>query len=150
MKVPAQFDLLLRQLTPLILLGVLVVALAEPWLPGRSWLATTFGDGAVLRLCVAALVFYVLLLWGESLRLNALLTGVLKTFREHGSAEAGAARRNPKARLEAARLLVAALGSDDPEIRQTSRHNLQRLVGRDLGPEPGPWLQWLAAQEREA
>jgi hypothetical protein len=45
-------------------------------------------------------------------------------------------------------LLIAALKSDDPEIRATSRHNLTRLVGQDLGPDAAAWQKWLADQER--
>ncbi|MCA8974364.1 MAG: hypothetical protein KDC98_06560, partial [Planctomycetes bacterium] len=92
-----------------------------------------------------------LLLWGESLRLNAILGGVLKAFSEHGGGTGGApsGARNPKARLEAAKLLIAALGSDDAEIRATSQHNLTRLVGEDLGSDPEAWRRWLAARESE-
>ena len=149
MKIPGGLDSLFRQITPLVLLGVVLAVVFEPWLPGGAWLRSQFGETAVLRACVAALGFYVLLLWGESLRLHALLTGLLTAFREFagGRAGAGPAMQNPKARLEAARLLIAALASGDPAIRATSRHNLQRLVGQDLGEAPEAWQQWLATQE---
>lgn len=151
-KIPAGLDSLFRQVTPLFLLGVLVAIFCEPWLPGAAWLKEHFGDSAVLRLCVAALGFYVLLLWGESLRLHGLLTGVLQAFRELHPTQGGArakeaAARNPKARLEAARLLIAAMGSDDPSIRATSLHNLKQLAGVDLGDDPAAWRRWLAEQE---
>ena len=149
LKIPGGFDELFRQITPLFLLGALGVAVFEPWLPGTEWLRGHLGENVVLRACVVAFGLYTLLLWGESLRLNALMTAVLKSLREHLGDEAKAGPvRNPRARLEAARLLIAALGSDDPEIRATSRHNLQRLAGQDLGPEPAPWHRWLAEQER--
>lgn len=150
MKIPGGFDALFRQLTPVFLLGVLLAVLLEPWLPGAAWLRATFGETIVLRACVAALALYVLLLWGESLRLHTILTGVLQAFRQH-SADGGptgpaSAAKNPKARLEAARLLIAAMRSDDPSIRATSRHNLERLVGRDLGADPAAWQRWLDEQ----
>ena len=148
MKIPGGFDALFRQLTPLFLLGVLAAIVFEPWVPGGVWLRERFGETAVLRACTAALGLYVLLLWGESLRLHALLTGLLQAFRDFRGDRAPDASRNPKARLEAARLLIAALASADPEVRASSHHNLQRLAGVDLGPAVGPWQQWLAEQER--
>lgn len=148
MKIPGGFDALFRQLTPLFLLAVLAAIVFEPWLPGAAWLRTQFGDTAVLRACTFALGLYVLLLWGESLRLHGLLTGLLQAFRDFRGERSGDAARNPKARLEAARLLIAALGSDDQQIRATSHHNLVRLAGEDRGTSVGPWQQWLAEQER--
>jgi hypothetical protein len=139
-----------RQLTPLVLLAILAGALLEPWLPGIGWLRQQFGDTVLLRVAIAGLAFYTLLLWGEALRLHSILTAVLGAVREFDQSRQGssAAARNPKARLEAARLLIAALGSEDPEIRITSRHNLARLAGKDLGDDPTAWTQWLQAQER--
>ncbi|MEO6593927.1 MAG: hypothetical protein ABIP94_04155, partial [Planctomycetota bacterium] len=138
MKVPGRFDALFRQFTPLFLLGVLAATICEPWLPGTAWLRHQFGETAVLRACMAALCIYVLLLWGESLRLHNMLTAVLQAFREFGGGKSKEGQRNPKARLEAARLLIAALASEDPEIRATSHHNLVRLAGADHGPVVGP------------
>jgi hypothetical protein len=86
-KIPGGFDQLFRMVTPLFLLGVVGVIVLEPWLPGGEWLRRNLGDTIILRACIAALGLYVLLLWGESLRLNAILSGVLKAFREHGGGE---------------------------------------------------------------
>lgn len=151
MKIPGGLDALFRQLTPLLLLFVVVAAVFEPWLQDSAWLKS-LGDSVVLRACVAALAFYVLLLWGECLRLHTILTGVLHAFRDFDGAkkkgEPGPAR-NPKTRLEAARLLIAAMRSDDASIRTTSRHNLQRLVGQDLGEDPAAWQAWLKTQEQD-
>jgi hypothetical protein len=152
-KFPGGFETTFRQITPLVLLGVLFVVVFEPWVPGGAWVRAQFGDAALLRACVAVLVCYVLILWGESLRLHTMLTGVLQAFRQFdrdgGSAAApAAAARNPKARLEAARLLIAALGSPDASIRATSRHNLARLVGEDLGDDPAAWSAWLRRHEQ--
>lgn len=151
-----RYESLFRQITPLFLLGLLGAVVLEPWLPGTAWLRQQFGETAVLRIAVAFLVGYVLLLWGESLRLHGILTGVLEAFRQFGrerATESGGAPgeapvRNPRARLETARVLLAAMGSDDPTIRATSHHNLVRLVGRDLGAQPEAWREWLAEQER--
>jgi hypothetical protein len=145
-------DSLLRQLTPIVLLGVIAAIVFERWLPGAAWIKAQLGEQAILRACLAVLAGYVLLLWGESIRLHTILTGVLAAFRQFDqqAAAAGAppkGARNPKARIEAARLLVAALQAEDPSIRATSRHNLARLAGQDLGDAPGPWLAWIAEQE---
>ncbi len=151
MKIPGGFDALFRQITPLVLLGVLLVVVFEPWVPGGAWVRERFGEQALLRACVAALVCYVLILWGEALRLHTMLTNVLAAFRQftdHTRAPPGDAAKNPKARLEAARLLIAALGSPDASIRATSRHNLTRLVGEDLGEDPEAWTAWLRRQEQ--
>lgn len=146
MKLPDGIEQRFRQWTPLVLLGVVAVALFEPWLPGREWLRERFGDAFLLRACLAALGVHVLLLWGEALRLHGILTGVLQAFREFSGERARSPGSNPKARLEAARLLIAALRSDDASIRATSRHNLTRLVGEDLGDDPERWQQWLDRQ----
>jgi hypothetical protein len=135
-----------RQLTPLVLLGLAFAILFEPWaermLPGRDWFKAQLGEHYVLRLCCAALVFYVLLLWGECIRLHGSLTSLLRTFKEAlGQRAAGDGER--AARLDAVRMLIAALRSDDPAIKQKSRQNLARLVGEDLGDEPAAWQQWL-------
>jgi hypothetical protein len=146
MRIPGGFDALFRQVTPLLLLGVLLVVVFEGWVPGGAWVRERFGDQALLRACVAALVCYVLILWGESLRLHGMLTNVLAAFRQFNQStrEPGSeAAKNPRARLEAARLLIAALGSPDASIRATSRHNLTRLVGEDLGDDPAAWTAWL-------
>lgn len=151
MRIPGGFDAVFRQVTPLILLGVLFVVVLEPWVPGGAWLRERFGETALLRACLACLVCYVLILWGESLRLHGMLTGVLGAFRQFQDAErappTGPGSKHPKARLEAARLLIAALASGDASIRATSRHNLTRLVGEDLGDDPAAWSTWLQRQE---
>jgi hypothetical protein len=143
-------EALFRQLTPLVLLAVVVAVVLEPWFSEVAWIREHLGSAVLLRGCVAVLGCYVLLLWGESIRLHTILTGVLQAFRQfdaRGGKDAAAAR-NPKTRLEAARLLIAALKSEDPEIRASSRANLARLVGNDLGADPAAWQKWLADQER--
>ena len=152
MRIPGAMETLFRQLTPLVLLAVVVAVVFEPWFSEVEWINSRLGKGVLLRGCVALLGCYVLLLWGESIRLNTILSGVLQAFRQfdaRGGKDAPSAR-NPKTRLEAARLLIAALKSDNPEIRATSRHNLARLAGSDLGDDPAAWEKWLADREREA
>ena len=147
----AKVDGLFRQVTPLFLLGLLAMVLLEPMAP--AWLTDTLGEDVVLKFVVAFLVLYVLLLWGEALRLQGLLTGLLEAFRAFdreragGGAAAGKGAGNPQARREAAKLLIAAMGSDDPDIVKTSHHNLVKLAGQDLGEDLDAWRQWLSSQE---
>lgn len=150
----AKFESIFRSATPLFLLGLLLAVLFENFLPYHDWMVLNFGDDIVLKVAVLFLIGYVLLLWGESLRLQGLLTGLLqafKTFDYDRAAEAGGGKKkaasNPKARLEAAKLLIAAMRSGDASIVETSHHNLVRLVGQDLGKDPDRWLEWLQSQK---
>jgi hypothetical protein len=146
-----KLDLLFRQLTPLVLLGLLLVTWLEPWIPGIGWIRANLGEQFVLRFVLGLLVLYVLLLWAESLRLHGLVTGTLKAVQQYGQAAGGPAKsepKDPRVRLEAARLLIAALQSPDQKARTSSHHNLVRLVGQDLGKDPAAWQAWLQQQER--
>ena len=147
MKIGSGLDARFRQLTPLFLLGVLVLLVFEPWLPGIAWLRQQFGADVVLRGCAVVLAFYVLLLWSETSRLHIVLTGVLQAFRDFGGGGKSKPEKSSKTRLEAARLLIAALGSDDPSVRETARHNLAKIAGSDLGADPAAWQAWLAKQD---
>lgn len=141
---------LLRALSPLVILALSAIAVLAPWLPGGDWFAAHLGSNFVLSCCVAVLALYVLLLWGESIRLHAMLTAVLKAlqdFRAQRPADGkGEQRRH---RLEAVRLLIPALASADAKVRSSAHDNLVRLAGRDLGEAEGPWQQWLAAEEQQ-
>lgn len=148
LKIPGGIDALFRQLTPLVLLALVLCVLLEPVLPGVAFVREHLGETFPLRFAVVVLGLYVLLLWGESLRLHGLLLGLLKAMRDFdGGSAAGKPQRDPKARLDAIRVLIAALGSEDAGIRATSRQNLVRLAGQDLGDEPSAWRSWLEAQE---
>ena len=92
----AKIDGLFRQVTPLFLLGLLALVLLEPLAP--SWLTETLGDDVILKVVVAFLVLYVLLLWGEALRLHGLLTGLLEAFKafDRGGSSGAKPAGNPK------------------------------------------------------
>lgn len=147
-NVLARTPVRIRLLTPLLLLVVLGVVVFEPWLPGRAWFEGLLGPNAVLRSALVATLGCLLLLWGESFRLHTMLTGLLAAMRQFrdGMAAPPAAAQNPQARLEAVRLLVAAMASADPAVRQSCRQNLLRLVGQDLGDDPAAWQAWLERQ----
>jgi hypothetical protein len=146
--VPVNFGNALRQLSPLVLLGIAVVALLGQHFPGAAWVGEHLGQGFLLGFCVFLLSLYVLLLWGETLRLHGMLTAVLKAMQDfrqgRPGGESGEVQR--KTRLEAVRLLIPALGADDAKVRQSSHENLVRLVGKDLGQAPAAWQAWLAGQ----
>ena len=150
MKLSPALESTFRAMTPLVLLGALLAVVFEPWLPGAAWLKAQFGEQVIVRGAIVVLVFYVLLLWGEAIRLHSILTGVLSAFRqyERGDGGKGSAAKNPKTRLEAARLLVAAMASGDEAIRTTCRHNLTKLAGEDHGDDPAAWQAWLRQQEQ--
>ena len=147
------YETLFRQLTPIFLLGVALVALCGQWLPGSDWVAKTFGPNFVLGFCVFLLAGYVILLWGESLRLHAMMSAVLKELiefknRRAGDPSAPQAARSESQRLEAARLLVPALTSADPKVAASARRNLSLLVGKDLGADQAAWQAWIVAEEK--
>lgn len=138
----------LRQLTPLVLLGIGVVALLGQHFPGAAWVGEHLGQGFLLGFCVFLLSLYVLLLWGESLRLHGMLTAVLKAMQDFRQARPGgeSSEVQRKTRLEAVRLLIPALSSADQKVRESGHGNLVRLVGKDLGQGPAAWQSWLAGQ----
>jgi hypothetical protein len=146
-----RYQSLFRQLTPLVLIAVAVVALGHRSLPGAAWLAQQFGETFVLGACVFALAIYVLLLWGEAMRMRAITLGVLKELVEFRKTRAAEAQGRPlQQKLEAARLLLPALASGDAQVRQLSRRNLALLAGTDLGDDVAAWQRWIAAQEPTA
>lgn len=145
----ARYDSLFRQVTPLVLLGIAVVALGGRWLPGSAWVAQQFGETFVLGGCVFLLSLYTLLLWGESLRLHAITTGVLKELVEFRNRRAGEVQGRPlRQKLEAARLLLPALESSDERVRKMSHNNLTLLTGQDFGADVPAWRRWIDAQDK--
>lgn len=45
-------------------------------------------------------------------------------------------------------MLIKVLSMHTPGMAAKARKTLTRLVGRDLGSEPGPWLEWWAAKTK--
>lgn len=45
--------------------------------------------------------------------------------------------------------LVAALNDSDFSVARAARRSLKTLTGRDLGPEPAPWVQWSEHEPRQ-
>jgi hypothetical protein len=142
-----RYEAIFRQLTPLVVIGIGFVALLGPWLPGSAWVSQHIGPTVVLGFCVFLLSLYVLLLWGESLRLHGAMTAVLRELLEFKKRRAEELQGRPQSqKLEAVRLLLPALQSPDPKVRATSRRNLALLVGSDLGDDVAAWQGWLDSQ----
>ena len=140
---------LFRQLTPLVLLVIALVALFGQSLPGAAWLVGQLGETVLLGMCVCLLSLYVLLLWGETLRLHVLMTSVLRELVEFRNRRAAEAQGRPLAqRLEAVRLLLPALSSSDEQVRAKSSKNLSLLTGQDFGEDVAAWKEWLDGQSQ--
>lgn len=149
-----RYESFFRQLTPIFLFGVAIVALLGRWIPGADWVAKTLGPNFVLGFCCFILGLYVLLIWGETLRLHAMMSAVLKELlefkgRQKGEGVSGVDAGKRAQRLEAARLLLPALGSPDIRVASAARKNLALLAGQDHGDAAEAWQSWIDAEARE-
>ncbi len=150
-------DTFLKRVTPLVLLLMAGLVLFERWLPGAGSIAALVRSDGVLRFVVAVLCIYVMLLVVERQSIDARFTRVLETFKQFYAARAGAAaageertdEKMAEARKAALPILLAALESDDPKVRETALDNLRRLTGKDLGTQAAAWRQQLEEAEQE-
>ena len=109
-----------RSLLPLLLVGMCLLVWFESFLTPLKVVTERFGADFFLRFCLGFLCLYVLLLWGENLRLNAMVKSVLTALQDFAKARRAELGTDSK-RLEAMRLLVAALGSPDDKVRDGKR-----------------------------
>ncbi|MHC4515744.1 MAG: HEAT repeat domain-containing protein [Planctomycetota bacterium] len=149
-------DSFLKRITPLILLLMAGLAFFEHWLPGANRIAAMVGADGVLRFVIGVLCIYVMLLVLERQSLDARFTRVLETFKQFYAARAGAAageeqadEKMEQAKKQALPILLAALESDDPKVRETALENLRRLTGKDLGTDAAAWRQHLGEPRKE-
>jgi len=148
-------DTFLKRITPLVLLLMAVPVFCEHVLPGGDAITRMVGSDGVLRFVVGVLCIYVMLLVLERQSLDAKLTRVLETFKQFYAARGGAAstgeertdERMEQAKKEALPILLAALESPDPKVRETALENLRRLTGKDLGTDAVAWRQHLDEPE---
>ena len=147
-------DTFLKRITPLVLLLMAVLVFFEHLLPGGEAIRKMVGSDGVLRFVVGVLCIYVMLLVVERQSLDAKLTRVLETFKQFYAARAGAAageertdERMEQAKKQALPILLAALESPDPRVRETALENLRRVTGKDLGTDAGAWRQHLDEPE---
>ena len=132
-------DSFLKRITPLVLLAVAVLVLCERWLPGADRIAGWVTKDGVMRFVVAVLCIYVMLLVLERQSLDARFQRVLETFKQFYAARAGAAaagegqtdEKMAAAKKAALPILLAAVESEDPKVRETALDNLRRLTGKD-------------------
>jgi hypothetical protein len=130
-----------RPTAALALLGLALLVWFEPWLPGRDALVGVLGRDGLLRIAVGVVSIYAALLVLERQRLSALLRELLAERRR--ASAAGRLDVDPKERLEAVRILVGALRSEDAEVRASAHENLVRICGQDRGLEPEAWQSFL-------
>lgn len=115
----------------LLLLGTAIyVAVADGAFPGSSTLAR----GGLVVLCIA-----VSFLAGEVARLRADFGVVLKAL------QANTVRATPRDDRAAIDVLVAALDSGNPEVREKAHVNLVRITGQKLPPDGAAWKAWWAS-----
>lgn len=133
----------LRRITPLVLLVLAGLVCLEDYLPGHDFVAREFGDTFVLRLVLGILCLYVLMLVIERQRMEQLFTQVLGQIHSLHGAASKEAPSEATAKQEAVQILVAALGSSDPDVRAKALVNLERLTGERLGEDQSAWQQWL-------
>jgi|SoiMethySBSTD1v2_1073268.scaffolds.fasta_scaffold2946595_2 hypothetical protein len=138
-------DRFLRGATPIVLLALAGLAWFERWLPGHERLVEHFGPDGVLRFVTGLLCVYVVLLVIERQRMQRDFKEVLDAFRTFHS-EARGTRSDAVAQREAIEILIGALASSDPVVRESSAQHLRRLTGQDLGPDAAAWRRWLATQ----
>lgn len=137
-----------RSLLPLLLVGACLLVWFERFITPLKVVTDAFGGDFFVRFTLGFLCLYVLLLWGENMRMNAMLTSVLTALQDFAKARRAEIGTEGK-RLEAVRLLVAAMASADPSVRASSRQHLARLCGKDLGEDAGAWQCWLQEQEAQ-
>ena len=143
-------DTFLRRATPLVLLALAALAWFGAWMPGHSELAARFGDDAVLRFVVGLLCIYMVMLVVERQRLEVSFKQLLGAFKDyHQQARSGMPTSEaPEAKREAAQILVGALSSADPELRETALVHLKRLSGEDFGADADAWRSWLDSESK--
>jgi hypothetical protein len=96
------------------------------------------GASTAARAGLVAISFGVIFLVQELERLRAQTRAL--TLMTAG-ALGGAVPRDDKAAVD---VLVLALGSEDPAVREKAHRNLVRLTGEELPADPEAWRSWWA------
>jgi hypothetical protein len=102
------------------------VAVSRDAFPGATTLA---------RAGIVALAFGVIFLVLEVDRLRAQVRAIAVMLGALG----GQVPRDDRAAVD---VLVAALRSTDPAVREKAHRNLQRITGEDLPPDADAWRTW--------
>ena len=141
-------DRFLRHSAPLILLGLGLFVWLEPWLPGRPWRTATFGADGVLRFALGCVCVYTAVLIVERAQMMTTFRQVLGELGQLRDTTGAARAADPQERAGgAARILLAALESPDPAVRERGRSHLARILGRDLGDDPAAWRAAVDVEE---
>lgn len=122
----------------LTVIGVwLLVAPLLPELTGYAWMSRVLGgDGGIARFFLGFLFLYFGGVVRDKNQLRQTLTGFMKIIRQQiGGGD-------PEQDRAAVDILLTALNSDKPEVKEKALYNLKRLTGQDLGSDPEPWKAW--------
>ncbi|MBT5738904.1 MAG: hypothetical protein HN891_10215 [Planctomycetes bacterium] len=138
MKTLLALSIAVRNLWLLALVVMLVLVLDPGW---GLYEATAEAAGGSERLLRGTLALTLVGVLGEHL-LGAV------TRRRQGALAKALLRLQPGLQhVGAIRILVRALETANQEIVDKVHKELIRLSGKDLGRDPGPWLQWIQRLE---
>jgi hypothetical protein len=125
-----------KALTGLIVQGLLLGLGAYVGLSEDAIEASPFGRAAIVALFVA-----IAFLYGEVNRNRAHMRALIQLLKG-GVAAANASERDDRAAVD---VLVRALSSTDPGVREKAHRNLLRITGQGFGPDPAAWTKWWEA-----
>lgn len=130
---------MVRRATPLLLLALALLAWFGDALPGHDAIARRFGSTAVLRFVVGIVCVLLVIHTLDQRRLEALFKRVVEEFKKFHVDKRG---EESGARGDAIRILISALGSDDPNVRGKAATHLRRVTGQDFGEDAARWQEW--------
>ena len=126
----------------LLSLGIMLVVVLDPgW--GIYEAAAEFAGGPEVLLRGALVLVLAGLLWEHFL-------GVLLRKRQSALARALLRLQPGLQHIGAIRILIHSLATGDPKMGESVHQELVKLTGKDLGPDPHPWRQWLDLQEKSS
>jgi hypothetical protein len=138
MKTIRALSIAARNLWLLALVVMLVLVLDPGWGFYEAISKAAGGSEVLLRGAIALTLVGIL---GEHL-LGAV------TRRRQGALAKALLRLQPGLQhIGAIRILIRALETANQEVVDKIHHELVRLSGKDLGRDPGPWLQWIQRLE---
>ena len=142
-------DSFLRRATPLVLLCLAAIVWFEKSLPLGS-LGEFLGESGLLRFVVGLLCLYTLMLVIERQRMELRFTQVLASFKDfYQQHSTDSDERDTAKSLEAVGILIAAVDSVEPTVRESAHSNLKRLTGKDFGQDRQAWQDWLDRAKSE-
>lgn len=120
--------------------GIMLLIVLDPGL-GVYEAASELAGGPEVLLRGALVLVLVGLLWEHFL-------GILTRKRQSALARALLRLQPGLQHVGAIRILIHSLATGDPKMVESVHQELVKLTGKDLGPDPHPWQQWLDLQEK--